>query len=172
MIRQDEHTISKLSGYRIKIVERCGTKLIDLLRNKGPDYAQPCNREKCHPCKLTGHPAGRFPCWDRSVLYRAYCITCKNKGITAEYIGETGKSIHQRSMKHYEAFKYRRMNSFMLLHHIPSHPLEDPKNSWFGWEVLSKEPTCLRGQVSEALLIKESNDKENKQRELITKQFI
>ena len=31
MIRRDEHTISKLSGYRIKIVERCGSKLIDLL---------------------------------------------------------------------------------------------------------------------------------------------
>ena len=37
MIRRDEHTISKLSGYRIKIVERCVIKLIDLLRNKGPD---------------------------------------------------------------------------------------------------------------------------------------
>ena len=161
MIRRDEHTISMLSGYRIKIVERCGTKLIDLLRNRGPNYAQPCNREKCHPCKPTGHPAGRFPCWDRSVLYQAYCVPCRNNGITAEYIGETGKSIHQRSVTYYEAFRYKRTQSFMLRHHLQSHPLEDPEESRFGWEVLSKEPTCWRRQVSKALRIKESREKEN-----------
>merc|ERR1712112_308192 len=55
---------------------------------------------------------------------------------------------------------------------MQSHPLEDPEESRFGWEVLSKEPTCLRRQVSEALRIRESREKENKQRELITKQFI
>merc|ERR1712112_785882 len=135
MIRRDEHTISKLSGYRIKIVECCGTKLVDLLRNKGPDYAQPCNRENCHPCKPTGHPAGRFPCWDRSVLYRAYCIPCKEKGINAEYIGETGKSTFQRSTTHYQAFRYRRTHSFMLRHCMKSHPFENPEESRFSWEV-------------------------------------
>merc|ERR1711954_589539 len=116
-------------------------------------------------------PTGRFPCWDRSVLYRAYCVPCRNKGINAEYIGETGKSIFQRSPTHYQAFRYRRTPSFMLRHCMQSHPLEDPEDSRFGWEVLSKEPTCLRRQVSEALRIRESRQKENRQRELITKQF-
>merc|ERR1711954_207414 len=117
-------------------------------------------------------PTGRFPCWDRSVLYRAFCIPCKEKGINAEYIGETGKSIFQRSTTHYQAFRYRRTHSFMLRHCMQSHLLEDPEESRFDWEVLSKEPTCLRRQVSEALCIKESREKENKQRELLTKQFI
>merc|ERR1711954_328103 len=116
-------------------------------------------------------PTGRFPCWDRSVLYRAYCVPCRNKGINAEYIGETGKSIFQRSTTHYQAFRYRRTPSFMLRHCMQSHPLEDPEDSRFGWEVLSKEPTCLRRQVSEALRIRESRQKENKQREMIIKQF-
>merc|ERR1712081_93316 len=55
---------------------------------------------------------------------------------------------------------------------MQSHPLEDPEESVFGWEVLSKEPTCLRRQVSEALRIRESRQKENRQREMIIKQFI
>ena len=59
----------------------------------------------------------------------------------------------------------------MLRHCMQSHPLEDPEESRFGWEVLSKEPTCLRRQVSEALRIRESRQKENRQREMITKQF-
>ena len=41
----------------------------------------------------------------------------------------------------------------------------------FAWEVLSKEPTCLRRQVSEALRIKESKDKETQQRTSITNQY-
>merc|ERR1711954_478849 len=88
MIRKDEQTISKLAGYRIKIVERCGTKLVDILRNKGPEYGQPCGRENCQPCN-NGDQKLKFPCWDRSVVYRAYCLDCKKKGVTAEYIGET-----------------------------------------------------------------------------------
>ena len=99
-------------------------------------------------------------------------VDCRNNGINAEYIGETGKSIFQRSTTHYQAFRYRRTHSFMLRHCMQSHPLEDPEESRFGWEVLSKEPTCLRWQVSEALRIRESREKENKQRETITKQFI
>ena len=51
MIRKDEQAISKLSGYRIKIVERCRTRLGDLLKNKGPTYGQECGRDSCQPCK-------------------------------------------------------------------------------------------------------------------------
>merc|ERR1712081_35640 len=36
MLRRDKQAISKLSRYRIKIVERTSTRLVDLLRNKGP----------------------------------------------------------------------------------------------------------------------------------------
>ena len=143
MIRKDEQTISKLAGYRIKIVERCGTKLVDILRNKGPEYGHPCGREKCHPCK-NGDQRMKFPCWDRLVLYRAYCLACKEKGVVAEYIGETGKSLHQRSSKHYESAKYRRNSSFILRCQSRSHPQEDPYSIQFRWEILSKEQTCLK----------------------------
>merc|ERR1711954_390525 len=102
----------------------------------------------------------------------AYCIPCKEKGINAEYIGETGKSLHQRSVSHYEAFRYRRTHSFMIRHQVRSHPLEDLKNTRFGWEVISKEPTCLRRQVSEAIRIKESRDKESLQRDQIINQYL
>ena len=83
MIQKDKQPISKLAGYQIKILERFGTKLVDILRNKGPEYGHPCGREKCHPCK-NGDQRMKFHCWDRSVLYRAYCLACKNKGVTTE----------------------------------------------------------------------------------------
>merc|ERR1711954_518983 len=45
-------------------------------------------------------------------------------------------------------------------------------NTRFGWEVISKEPTCLRRQVSEAIRIKESRDKESLQRDQIINQYM
>ena len=60
----------------------------------------------------------------------------------------------------------------MIRHQVRSHPLEDLKNTRFGWEVVSKEPTCLRRQVSEAIRIKESRDKESLQRDQIINQYL
>ena len=77
MLRKDEQAISKLSRYCMKIVERTGTRLGDLLRNKGPNYGQECGRESCHPCKSRDSQKKWYPCWDRSVLYRAFCLKCK-----------------------------------------------------------------------------------------------
>ena len=124
MLRRDEKEISKLSRYRIKIVERTGTRLGDLLRNKGPNYGKECGRESCHPCKARDSQKKKYPCWDRSVLYRAFCLKCKEEGKVAEYIGETGKSVFQRSSNHYDSVKYRRSSSFMLRHQLRSHPEE------------------------------------------------
>merc|ERR1712081_157731 len=171
MLRKDEKEISKLSRYRIKIVKRTGTRLGDGLRNKGPNYGNECGRESCHPCKARNSQKKRYPCWDRSVLYRAFCLKCKEEGKVAEYIGETGKSVFQCSSNHYDSVKYRRSSLFMLRHQLRSHPEEDPFSPQFGWEIISKEPTCIRRQVKEALLIKESRDKEDIQRLTIIKEY-
>merc|ERR1711954_280611 len=85
--------------------------------------------------------------------------------------GETGKSVFQHSSNHYDSVKYRRSSSFMLRHQLRSHPEEDPISPQFGWEVMHKEPTCIRRQVREALLIKESRDKEDNQRMTIIKEY-
>merc|ERR1711954_435226 len=85
--------------------------------------------------------------------------------------GETGKSVFQRSSNHYDSVKYRRSSSFMLRHQLRSHPEEDPISPQFGWEVMHKEPTCIRRQVREALLIKESRDKGDIQRLTIIKEY-
>ena len=60
---------------------------------------------------------------------------------------------------------------FMLRHQLRSHPEEDPFSPEFGWEIISKEPTCIQRQVKEALLIKESRDKEDIQRMTIIKSY-
>merc|ERR1711954_221555 len=171
MLRRDEKEILKLSGYCIKMVERSGSRLGDLLRNKGPNYGQECGRESCHPCKARESQKKKYPCWDRSVLYRAFCLRCKEEGKVAEYIGETGKSVHQCSSYHYDSVKYRHTSLFMLRHQLRSYPDEDPCTPQSVWEIISKEPTCICRQDKEALLIKRSRDNEDIQRMSIIKNF-
>merc|ERR1711954_90191 len=79
---------------------------------------------------------------------------------------------HQRAQKHYDSAKYRRTSSFILRHILRSHPQEDMDNIKYGWEIISKEQTCLKRQVSEAILIKKSRDKEYSQRSLIIEEFL
>ena len=61
MKRKDEQAFSNLSGYRIKIVESCETRLGDLLRNKSPNYGQVCGRDDFYPCKLKDIQKKWFP---------------------------------------------------------------------------------------------------------------
>ena len=49
-LREEEAVISKQSGYRVKIVERAGKKLSEVLVRSGPFAGKDCTREDCRPC--------------------------------------------------------------------------------------------------------------------------
>ena len=50
-LRESEAQLEKQTGYRIKIVERTGTKIEDLLHRSNPWQGQDCEREGCLLCK-------------------------------------------------------------------------------------------------------------------------
>ena len=54
LIRKEEQTIAQQSGYMVKVVERAGQKLADVLVKSDPFGGGDCGREKCYPC-LTKH---------------------------------------------------------------------------------------------------------------------
>ena len=49
-LREDEEKMEALTGYRIKIVEKGGTKLVDILHKANPWAGQDCGREGCLLC--------------------------------------------------------------------------------------------------------------------------
>ena len=49
-MRENEEKMEKMTGYRLKIDEKGGTKLIDLLHKANPWAGQDCSRDRCLLC--------------------------------------------------------------------------------------------------------------------------
>ena len=62
-LRKEEETLSQLSGYRVKMVERAGSKLEHLLTKSDPFGGTDCGREKCYPCMTKNISMKWVPCW-------------------------------------------------------------------------------------------------------------
>ena len=78
-------------GYKIKVVEKTGTTLKEVLLKSNPFKQQRCGREDCMVCKQ----AGKGPCNAHGVAYEIECQGCENK-----YVGETARNAYTRGTEH------------------------------------------------------------------------
>ena len=97
-IREKEEKIKDITGNRIKVVERAGVKLQDILV-KDPWKGKDCGRQNCFVCttKMLTEKGERKDCTKRNVVYEIQCLTCKDreiKRIEEEYGNE--ESIKER----------------------------------------------------------------------------
>ena len=81
----------RASGVKIKLVERAGENLKQILQRSDPFKERCCNRENCLVCS-TG---GRGPCSAFGVTYEIECKECEQK-----YVGETSRSAYTRGKEH------------------------------------------------------------------------
>jgi hypothetical protein len=76
-LREAEAKLQDMTGYRLKIVERAGLKLEDILHKADPWQGQDCKREKCLLC-LTKSRTGKNTtqdCSRRILVYETWCMT-------------------------------------------------------------------------------------------------
>lgn len=90
---------------RIKLVERGGPKLTDLLSKSDPWKQQHCGREKCLPCTDATRPEDLGNCSVEGVLYSIRCLICEAIEIKAIYYGESGRSGQQRGAEHSQSME-------------------------------------------------------------------
>ena len=50
-IRDNEERMEQMTGYKLKIVERGGTKLVDILHKANPWAGEDCERKNCLLCR-------------------------------------------------------------------------------------------------------------------------
>ena len=118
-LKAKETELCKITGDRIKIVERSGTKLENILGGTDPWKGLDCKRENCLLCNkktLTGKNL-KHDFKKENILYEIRCLICKEKErerITEEcgenlekakellsrmtipkYIGETSRSAYE-----------------------------------------------------------------------------
>ena len=97
---------------RVRILERLGPKLAEQLCNPTPWTGQHCGREGCYPCKTK-----EGSCRKSNVTYKWTCMTClKTRNKKVVYIGETSRSLWDRSQEHLEDLKTRSEKSVLYRH--------------------------------------------------------
>ena len=128
-LREAETKLQDMTGYRLKIVERSGLKLEDMLHKADPWQRQDCGPDRCLLC-LTKQRTVKHStqdCSRRSLVYETWCMTClerntKDARIQAgedkkmlkmptdkirihKYIGETNRSIFEKGWEHLNDYK-------------------------------------------------------------------
>ena len=126
----------------MKIIERAGPKIADLLSTKHPCAKETCDKPHCLPCK--SKPGS---CRASSICYRIKCETGSQKGIK-----ESHRSWYERSQEHNNAIRTRNSNYAIVKHwEETTKDQEDPPK--FSYHLISRHRSALERQIWESLYI-------------------
>ena len=164
IISRKEEDLGTHSNWTMKVLEKSGQPLVSLLLPKFK-IEQGCpEKEKCQTCS----EGDGILCSKKNLVYIANCKTCKQSMNESEfpqdangmnniqqYVGETARTLRQRSHEHRKKMTSWNINSFMIRHWMESHGLSpNPPHFEFNMVKRFKEP--MGRQIHEALLILQS----------------
>ena len=168
ILREKEKELNKVGKKKVKIVEKNGDQLSQVLTSSNPWGEERCTRQDCQSCRNSCKETGK--CRDRNVVYETKCKECKVKGETTTYVGETARSERQR--EHMSDCLSTKTKSHMRDHWEERHrekgrelrTLDDVVET-YKVKVLEKYRTSLQRQKGEAIHIRRAtgtilNDKE------------
>ena len=135
---------------KLKLVEQAGVMLREVLTQSNPWADIPCDHPQCTTC--TGYNTG--DCKIRNVVYINRCLICKESGINTHYLGESGRTMAERSCEHQADALTQNKNSHMRSHMLAEHPskLSEVLSS-YRMDIKKKARSALERQVREAVEI-------------------
>ena len=181
LLRNNEEKLVTLTGSKVKIVERTGTQLQDLLTRSNPWKGYDCERENCLLCytKQRTEKHKSQDCHQRNVVYETRCLDCqdmeytkienmdipdkekkdlKSKVKLSIYIGETSRSTFERGWEHLNDLTTLSSKSHMLKHILTDHPDENIKNIKFGIRIIRNCRTSFERQIYESVAIQQARE--------------
>ena len=179
LLRENEENLVKLTGSKVKIVERTGTKIQDLLTRSNPWKGHDCQRENCLLCftKLRTENNKTQDCHQRNIVYETRCLTCqeqeigrienleisekektelKNKIKLFKYIGESSRSSFERGWEHLNDLTSLSNKSHMLKHILIEHQEQEISEIKFGMKILKTCRTSFERQIYESVAIQQN----------------
>ena len=170
-LQECEDRLGEVVGRRVKMVEQGGTQLRHLLPNTNPWAGGMCGRNDCTTCNQSGDRKRNDDCFRRNVLYEAACGVCLDESHGGDgagkrvrlkfgesypeeniYVGETSRSIFERSQEHVKAGMGKKEESFIAKHWLESHPEREVMPE-FRFKVVKSFKDPLSRQVSESVRI-------------------
>ena len=91
------------------------------------------------------------------VVYSIVCVLCEEEGKGSFYFGESGKNCFERGKKHLDDFNASVSSHCMTIHAKVHHPDVAKNELKFRMIPLRRNTKPLERQISEALLIANSN---------------
>ena len=85
-LRKVVNELKPWTNIGIKVVERSGERIQDILHKSDPWESRDCGREDCAPC-LSSSKSEKLPyknCTKRSVVYKTWCETCRAGKVVKE----------------------------------------------------------------------------------------
>ena len=178
-LKQDEVALTQITGEKLKVTERSGTTVEQLLISSNPWQAGDCGRDSCLVCR---HGDGKQVCGKRSCLYETFCIPCKDKfeefskskpkpeddggdetneaaEVSQEvlklpiYTGESKMTPMERSRNHYDDYRLGLASSHMYKHFMNRHR-QEKKRPEFKMVAVKFFKSAFIRQLSEAVRLR------------------
>ena len=125
LMQKREAELNLNSNERIKIIEKGGLKISQILTKADPFPREFCDEPKCPYCHktifTTTPEPQKIPCNVASVGYRWECQNCE-----MVYEGETGRTGRKRADEHIQALRKRTVSSPLVQHENKQHPDSNP----------------------------------------------
>jgi hypothetical protein len=104
----------KMSGLKIRVVERAGRSVKSYLQRSDPFRMPGCSMGDCFVCTSEG----KGNCRAKGVTYEVCCVPCSNKPYPCKhrYIGETARSAYSRGREHLSDLTKRSASSALWNH--------------------------------------------------------
>ena len=107
---------------RVKIVERGGRRLKDILGKKDPWAPASCLRSDCMMCQSASKKKDSVKtCHKESVVYLISCDRCKINKVKAHYVGESSRTGYLRGKEHYQGQQSQREENALCKHDWAHH---------------------------------------------------
>ena len=127
-LQKVENEIAKLTGEKIRMVERGGTKIKDLLHKSNPWANGLCGRPNCLVC-MNGD--GKQNCSEKNIVYEIICLKCGEKqsgpdagikeGVRTCYVGTSSRTMYQRGAEHLDGLVNKKESNALYKHIVDVH---------------------------------------------------
>ena len=136
---------------KIRVVEKAGTKVKDLLQRNDPLSDKQCNDNKCFVCS-THKDDLKGNCRTSGITYS---ITCDNDQCSFRYIGQSSKNAYTRGREHQDDYNQKKNSSAMWNHCVEKHGGVQQPLTMTITDTCRND--CMKRQILEATRIRHSD---------------
>ena len=161
--------MEKITGFRMKVVERVGVKLEQLLHKSDPWSGKECERPNCILCKTKQETEKGLTksCSRRNLVYETWCRICEKRDVEDavregrdpksislyKYIGESSRSGHERGWEHWQDAANFHQGSHILKHMLDCHEGVSLDQMHFQMRVVKFHRSAFSRQIHESVVI-------------------